>query len=94
MGCISLTTAPEIPSNVTNMFGTFNGCTSLTAPPTIPSGVTNMNNTFIGCTALTGTIEVNANPGSYTDCLKSTQITGIIGSCSQETKDALMATKG
>lgn len=55
--------------------------------------VKSMYNTFSGCTSLTGTIEVNANPTSYDRCLQSTQITGITGSCSQETKDALMATK-
>ena len=39
------------------------------------------------------TLEVNANPTYCTDCLESTKITGITGSCTQETKDALMATK-
>ena len=92
-GCTSLTTAPTIPSSVTNMQDTFNGCTSLTTAPVIPSSVTSMYGTFNGCTSLAGTIEVNANPTSYTRCLKSTQITGITGSCSQATKDALMATK-
>lgn len=91
--CISLTTAPTIPNSVTNMRYTFNGCTSLISAPVIPNSVTNMLGTFNGCTSLAGTIEVNANPTSYTNCLKSTQITGITGSCSQATKDALMATK-
>lgn len=75
------------------MFYTFRGCTSLTTAPVIPNSVTNMSYTFFGCTSLTGTIEVNANPTSYSDCLYSTQITNITGSCSQATKDALMATK-
>ena len=49
--------------------------------------------TFSGCYDLTGTIEINANPTEYDKCLEDTQITGITGSCSQATKDALMATK-
>ena len=48
---------------------------------------------FMGCTSLTGTIEVNANPTECYECFKNTQITGITGSCSQATKDALIATK-
>lgn len=50
--CTSLTTAPEIPSSVTNMRGTFSRC-PLTTAPVIPSGVTNMLGTFYYCTALT-----------------------------------------
>ena len=92
-GCTSLTTAPTIPSSVKYISYAFYNCRSLTTAPTIPSSVTNMASTFSRCTALTGTIEVNANPTSYSDCLKFTRITGITGSCSQETKDALMATK-
>lgn len=91
--CTSLTTTPTMPSSVTNMNSTFYKCSNLTTAPTIPSSVTNMGSTFYYCTSLTGTIEVNANPTSHTQCLKSTQITGITGSCSQATKDALMATK-
>lgn len=51
--CTFLTTAPVIPSSVTNMIGTFSGCTSLTTAPTIPSSVINMGGTFSGCTSLT-----------------------------------------
>ena len=78
---------------VTNMNGTFMSCTSLTTAPTIPNSVISMESTFANCTSLTGTIEINTNPTSYYDCLKDTQITGITGSCSQATKDALLATK-
>ena len=94
-GCTSLTTAPNMSNanSVTDMYYAFENCSSLTTAPLIPSSVTNMIGTFNGCTSLTGTIEVNANPYCYDECLKSTQITGIIGSCSQETKDGLMATK-
>ena len=93
-GCTSLTIPPDMSnaSSVTNMESTFDNCTSLTVAPTIPSSVTNMYRTFYGCTSLTGTIEVNANPSFYSDCLTSTHITGITGSCSQTTKDALLAT--
>lgn len=72
---------------------TFYNLDSLTTTPKILNSVTNMNSTFQGCTSLTGTIEVNANPTFYDYCLKSTKITGITGSCSQETKYVLMATK-
>ena len=77
---------------VTNMDATFYNCTSLTAAPTIPSSVTNVNYTFCDCTSLTGTIEINANPTAYYYFLYNTHITGITGSCSQETKDTLMTT--
>ena len=92
-GCTSLTTATTISNSVTSMLCTFLKCESLTTVPTIPSSVTNMTSTFNGCTSLTGTIKVNANPGAYGSCLKSTQITGITGSCTQATIDALIATK-
>lgn len=92
-GCTYLTTAPTIPSSVSDMNGTFSSCTSLTTAPAIPNSVTSITYAFYCCTSLTGTIEINANPPSYGFCLKSTQINGITGSCSQATKDALMATK-
>ena len=92
-GCTGLTTAPTIPNGVTNMKNTFYGCTSLTSAPVIPGSVTNMNRTFEECTTLTGSLECNANPKYYNECLKGTQITSITGSCSQATKDALLATK-
>ena len=91
--CLSLTTAPLIPNSVENMSCTFWYCPALTTVPTIPNSVTNMSSTFFYCTSLTSTIEVNANPTSYDSCLNGTEITGITGSCSQATKDALMATK-
>ena len=93
MGCESLTTAPTIPSKVTDMDHTFTGCHKLTTAPVIPNSVTSMWGTLSGCYDLTGTIEINANPTEYDKCLEDTQITGITGSCSQATKDALMATK-
>ena len=94
----SKTTYGEILSEIagqplTNMSNTFQYCISLTTAPTIPNSVTSMLSTFEGCTSLTGTIEVNANPTFYKNCLKSTQITGIIGSYSQATKNNLMSTK-
>ena len=94
----SKTTYGEILSEIAGkpantMSFTFFECPSLTTAPAIPNSVTYMNFTFYGCTSLTGTIEVNANPTNYSDCLKHTQITSITGSCTQATKDALMATK-
>ena len=61
--------------------------------PVIPNSVTDMSCTFYNCFALTGTIEVNANPDSSVYCLVETKVSDIYGACSQETKDALKATK-
>ena len=89
--CSSLTTAPAIPEGITNMYMTFSGCSSLTTAPVIPSSVTSMDSTFLSCKRLTGTIEVNANPTSYTDCFKETQISEITGSTTL--KNELLATR-
>ena len=51
--CTSMTTAPEIPSNVTSLYNTFYGCSSLTTAPEIPNGVTDMYQTFRICSSLT-----------------------------------------
>ena len=71
--CKSLTTAPAIPNGVTNMGDCFSNCILLTTAPTIPNSVTNMSSCFIGCTALIGKITINANPSTYTNCMKNTQ---------------------
>ena len=73
------------------MLNTFCNCTSLTDAPEIPDSVTDMSGTFKGCTSLTGTIEINANPANYTNCLRNTQITEIIGSTTL--KAEVLATK-
>jgi hypothetical protein len=52
-GCTSLTTAPTIPSSVTELWWTFSDCTSLTTAPAIPSSATYLPYTFSGCTSLT-----------------------------------------
>ena len=88
-----MTEAPVIPSSVTDMDSTFDGCTALTQAPVIPDGVTIMNYTFLNCTSLTGTLTCNANPTWYVYTLKSTGITTIDGSCSKETKAALLITR-
>ena len=51
--CEALTTAPAIPSGVTDMSYCFYSCTSLTTAPAIPSGVTSMWACFASCTSLT-----------------------------------------
>lgn len=72
-GCTNLVNAPEIPSSVTSMSGTFSGCTSLVNAPVIPSSVTDMYYTFNGCTNLTGTVKVNSTKVNYaTDTFKGT----------------------
>ncbi len=67
-GCTSLTTAPTIPSSVTNMYETFWECTSLTTAPTIPNSVTDMSYTFYYCASLTGEVEINANSLEDYEC--------------------------
>lgn len=52
-GCTSLTKAPVIPDNVTNISYTFEGCTSLEKAPIIPKGVKDIHGTFRDCTSLT-----------------------------------------
>lgn len=97
--CELMENAPWIPDSVTNMEGTFACCTSLVKAPIIPANVKEMGNaafgsgTFYGCTDLSGTLICHANPDSYYDVLRGTQITAIEGSCSEETKAALLATK-
>lgn len=53
-GCKNLTTAPEIPNGVTNMFGTFSRCTSLTdaSKITIPQTVEDISFAFAHCVNL------------------------------------------
>ncbi len=95
--CTSLTDLSDyvIPSTVTTMTQTFNDCTALTKAPDL-SNCTNLvavNNLFRGCTSLTGTITLNATPTKYDYCLSETKISDILGSCANETKAAIMATK-
>lgn len=52
-GCESLTTAPAIPSSVTDIRVTFECCKSLTTAPAIPNSVTDMSFTFSQCPSLT-----------------------------------------
>ena len=60
-----------IPRNVTSMTSTFCFCNLLTAAPVIPNSVTNMTYTFVGCTSLKGTITINADPSSYSQCFEN-----------------------
>ena len=95
-GCTSLTTAPEIPSSVTNMSYTFNSCRSLTTAPEIPSSVTSMWNTFDGCTSLTGNLVINANPTYYDWCLSGASTaagTNLVVSGTSTLLDEIIATK-
>ena len=91
--CTSLKSVSAIGKNVTNLCSTFYNCKSLTEAPVIPEAVTNMNFTFYGCKSLTGALVCNANPIAYNGTLSRTGITTIEGSCSEETKAALLATK-
>lgn len=97
--CKLMEKAPWIPDSVTEMRSTFVRCTSLAKAPTIPANVVNMgelqyeDGTFCGCTNLTGTLICHANPTKYKWALRDTKITAIEGSCTEETKTALLATK-
>lgn len=62
-GCRSFTTAPVIPSSVTDMYGTFS-YSSLKTAPVIPSSVTSMDGTFECCTSL---ITAPTIPNGVTD---------------------------
>lgn len=88
--CDSITISPALPGNVENIRSTFNSCAALTTAPVIPASVKNMYGTFSHCTELTGTVTVNANPSSYTDCFYLTKITDIAGSTTM--KDQLLNT--
>lgn len=92
--CSTLTIAPTIPSSVTDMNYTFYECTGLKTAPTIPSGVTDMYGTFSSCTNLQGTLEINANPTTYTNCFNgaATEGTGLVVTGSSTMLDALIAT--
>ena len=92
-GCVNITEAPAIPNRVTNMHSTFQNCTSLANAPAIPANVTDMDMAFYCCNSLTGTLICDANPTSYDRALYDTKITAIEGSCTEETKAALLATK-
>ena len=90
-GCTSLTVAPKIPDSITEMTWAFFNCTKLTKAPLIPNKATNISNVFYGCTSLTGSITINSTPTSYTNCLKGTKITKILGDCT--IKEKILATK-
>ena len=72
-------TMPKLPDGVLDLYKTFANCNNLTVSTPIPENVTNMYGTFIGCGNLTGSIEINANPTTYEDCLYRTKITTITG---------------
>lgn len=93
-GCTNpeLSTVPNIPSSVTNIWYTYAG-TSITEAPVIPNNVTNMLATFASCTELTGEIEINANPTMVDQCFYGTEkMITLTGSASDATKAALAGT--
>lgn len=92
-GCSSLVNAPIIPDKVIYMDYAFQNCTSLVTAPVIPSSVTTIKETFKDCTSLSGTITINTTPSSYSNCLKNTNITEVLGSCANNIKTNILATK-
>lgn len=51
-GCASMKTAPDIPEDVNNLYGTYIDCTSLISPPEVSPVAHDMRYTFRGCTNL------------------------------------------
>ena len=92
-GLVKLEKAPEIPDGCIALARTFEVCTSLVEAPVIPESVMFMEDAFNGCISLTGTLICDANPTEYANALMGTQIATIEGSCSEETKAALLATR-
>ena len=93
-GCNKLEKAPTIPDGVCFMDRAFRNCESLTTAPEIPKSVNHLEETFAGCTAMEGTLVCHANPTTFENALRGTQIPAIEGSCSEETKIKLMGTNG
>ncbi len=78
LDCTALTTAPVIPSGVTNMFACFQS-TALTTAPSIPSSVTNMQACFAFCTALTTAPSIPNGVTNVSFCFEGcTALTGTI----------------
>ena len=81
-----------IPDTVTMMADTFNHCGNLEKAPVIPTNVSNMNYIFGYCPKLTS-ITVNTQKNVLCEnALVNTNISVINGNCSQELKNALLAT--
>ena len=51
-GCTEMTTAPEIPSTVVELYSAFSECEALEVAPVIPDGVKEMYSTFKNCIEL------------------------------------------
>ena len=93
--CRNLEVAPALPTTAFNINTMFSGCTKLNTPPVIPENVTYMSFAFESCTSLSGSITVNTNKAThyYGNFIYQTQITEILGTCSDELKASLLATK-
>ena len=50
--CKNLTTAPNIPANVINIYRAFSGCWKLSEVNNLPNGIVDMGATFYECTSL------------------------------------------
>ena len=78
--CTSMVNAPVIPDSVTNMNNAFDSCYNLSELPEgfkIPSGATDITVVLHKCYLITGTIRVDANPTSYTNCFKDVDMSKI-----------------
>lgn len=93
IGCYSLEKAPEIPDGVTKMANTFAGCKALKKAPVIPENVHNIIGAFSMCVSLKGSLVCNANPRYCTIALRGTQISAVIGDCTEATKLILLRTR-
>ena len=60
ISCLKLTTAPTIPSSVSDISYCFYNNQLLTTAPTLPSSIANLACTFAKCNALTGNIYIQS----------------------------------
>ena len=76
--CVNLTTAPEIPHTIVDLWGTFSGCESLICSPTIPNSVQKMQWAFEYCEKLQNIPSIPSHitdlTGTFADCVSLKQI--------------------
>ena len=91
--CMSLTETPDLPHGVKYLGRAFADCKNLVKTTPIPRSVKSMPGIFSGCSKLVGTIVCNANPESFAEALKNTEITEIEGMATKGTKEQLLETR-
>ena len=79
--CTSLTSPADLSkcTQLTDMYGAYYQCSALTTATYVPSTVLNIDYLLFQCYKVEGTITIDAYPNRYTDTLKGTKITEILG---------------